>query len=110
MQIELNLIKKHLNIDDSFKDDDTYLLALSDVAQDIVQKHIDCTFEDIVRSEGALPASLLHAVLLMIGNLYNNRESVAFASAQEIPHSYDYLLSLYKHYKKYESGIVNGTD
>lgn len=110
MQIELDLIKKHLNIDDSFKDDDTYLLALSDVAQDIVQKHIDCTFEDIVRSEGALPASLLHAVLLMIGNLYNNRESVAFASALEIPHSYDYLLSLYKHYKKYESGIVNGTD
>lgn len=37
MQIELDLIKKHLNIDDSFKDDDTYLLALSDVAQDIVQ-------------------------------------------------------------------------
>nr|DAW52113.1 MAG TPA: head-tail connector protein [Caudoviricetes sp.] len=34
-----------------------------------------------MRSEGALPASLLHAVLLMIGNLYNNRESVAFASA-----------------------------
>ena len=45
MQIELDLIKKHLNIDDSFKDDDTYLLALSDVAQDIVQKHIDCTFD-----------------------------------------------------------------
>lgn len=107
MQIKLELIKKHLNIDADFTDDDSYLLSISEVAQDIVQKHIDCTFDEIVRSEGALPASLLQAVLLMIGNLYNNRESVSFTSATEIPHSYDYLLSLYKNY---ESGIIDGKD
>lgn len=106
MQIELDKIKKHLNIDADFTDDDSYLLAISDVAQEIVQKHIDCTFDEIAKSEGAIPAPLLQAVLLMIGNLYNNRESVAFTTAVEIPHSYDYLLSLYKHYNNYESGTI----
>lgn len=98
MFLDLYVIKKHLNIDEDFTDDDNYIIGLSEVAEQIVQKHIDCKFDDIVEEDGSLPMPLLQAMLLMIGNLYQNRESVSYANAIEIPFAYDYLLSLYKNY------------
>ena len=41
MFLELSQIKKHLNIDTDYIDDDEYLLFLYDVAVDAIQKHID---------------------------------------------------------------------
>ena len=99
MYLTLEQIKKHLNIDDYFKDDDEYLLSLSDVAECTIEKHVDSKLSKIAESNGGkLPSPLLHAMLLYIGNLYNSRESISFANVSEIPFSYDYLLSLYKNY------------
>lgn len=98
MFLDLDLIKKHLNIDADYLEDDDYLVSLAEVAEQVVQKHIDNKLDDIVNEEGELPRPLLHAMLLFIGNLYANRESVAYTSTTEVPKSYDYLLSLYKNY------------
>ena len=38
-------------------------------------------------------------MLLMIGNLYANREPVAFGTVVKPPYSYEYLIGLYKHYE-----------
>ena len=35
----------------------------------------------------------------MIGNLYANREPVAFGTVVKPPYSYEYLIGLYKHYE-----------
>lgn len=106
--ISLNLIKKHLNIDTEFTEDDDYLTMLSDVAVSTVQRHIDHNLNDLL-VDGELPTPILQATLLFIGNMYANRESISFASAQEIPFAYDYLLSLYKDYsKKEENGGTFG--
>lgn len=103
--MDINTIKKHLNIDEEFNGDNDYLLMLADVAKTAVEKHIDCNLEDLQNESGEIPTPLSQAILLMIGNLYMNRESVAFNSVVEVPKSYDYLLSLYKDYtKKYENG------
>lgn len=99
MYLQLYQIKKHLNIDEDFHLDDEYLVDLSVVAQQVIQKHIDNNLDELcVDNGGELPSPLLHAMLLLIGNFYANRESVAFASSSEIPLSYEYLLSLYKNY------------
>lgn len=98
MYLQLYQIKKHLNIDDSFIDDDEYLCDLAKVAENAVQKHIDNELSDFEDEQGNLPMPLIHAMLLMVGNFYAKRESIAFASVVGVPESYDYLLSLYKNY------------
>lgn len=103
MFLELEQIKKHLNIDSDFTDDDEYLIHLAEVAEMVVEKHIDDKLQCLAnRNGGDLPSPLLHATLLFIGNLYQSRESVAYTNAVEIPLSYSYLLDLYKNYLYYE--------
>lgn len=96
--LPLELIKKHLNIDPYFKDDDRYLMQLGEVAMNVIEKHIDRDLSGYLNAAGELPAPLVQAALLMVGNLYQSRESVSFASAVEIPLSYNYLLDLYRNY------------
>lgn len=99
MYLDLEKIKKHLNINEDYTADDMYLTDLSEVAERVVETHIDNKLDIIASNNGGtLPAPILHAMLLFIGNMYANRESVAFVSANEIPLSYAYILDLYKCY------------
>lgn len=94
--LELSQIKKHLNIDQDFTDDDEYLESLGDVAEQIVERHIENKLDNFCDSN--IPAPILHACLLMVGNFYNNRESISNTNNYEIPQSYKYLLATYKNY------------
>lgn len=94
--LELSRIKEHLNIDKDFTDDDLYLESLGDVAEQIVERHIDRKLDDF--DDSNVPAPVLHACLLLVGNFYNNRESVSNLKQNEIPLSYRYLLATYKNY------------
>lgn len=99
MFVTLEQIKNHLNIDDYFKEDDNYISSLYEVAEKVVEKHTDSDLSVIAETNGGLlPTPLVHAMLLFIGDMYKNRESVAFTSVNSIPFSYDYILSLYKNY------------
>lgn len=99
MFVTLDKIKNHLNIDDYFKEDDEYITSLYEVAEKVVEKHADSDLSVIANANGGLlPAPLVHAMLLFIGDMYRNRESVSFTSVNAIPFSYDYILSLYKNY------------
>ena len=105
--MDLDLIKTHLNIDSGFTADDAYLQSLAEVAEMVVEKHIDQNLDELADDGGQLPAPLTQAMLLFIGNMYANRESVAYTNANEVPFAYDYLLSLYKDYsKKLEKGGI----
>ena len=98
MYLKLYEIKQHLNLDEDFTDDDEYLVSISEVAEEVVAKHIDNKLSDLCGDDGELPSPLRHAILLLISNYYDNRESVAAAQLHEIPLSYSYLLDLYKNY------------
>ena len=100
--LTLNTIKQHLNIDKNFHDDDDYLLALGDMAEEIVSRHIDYKLCDL-EEDGNIPAPILHACKLMVGNMYMNRESVSSNSNIEIPLSYQYLLATYKNRSRFNS-------
>lgn len=98
MYVELETAKKHLNLDESFTDDDSYITFLIQAAEEAVSKHIDQPLVELEDSKGVLPPAILHSILLLIGNLYANREPVAFANAVKVPYTLDYLLGLYKYY------------
>lgn len=98
MYLDLDLVKKHLNLELDFIDDDDYILALIDVAEDAVQRHLNEGLGVIIeKNEGKLPPPISHACLLFIGNLYQNREIIS-SRAFELPFNYHYLLSLYRKY------------
>ena len=97
--ITLEIAKRHCNVDSSYTEDDAYIESLIEVAEAVVSKDICEAFSDI-EVEGVLPAPLLHAGLLLVGNYYANREPVAFANCIEVPLSYKHLISLYRNYSK----------
>lgn len=98
MYITLDMAKKHLNLESSFTEDDEYILGLIEAAESAVEVHVNESLEEIAsKNEGCLPTPLLHASLLMIGNLYQNREIVGAKTAQ-LPFNYRYLIDLYRNY------------
>lgn len=106
MYITLSQAKKHLNIDESFIDDDDYINDLISVAELAVELHINQSLSGLTTSTNAsgetvneLPAPLKQAMLLMIGGLYSIRENVSFTGkAIAIPYNYQYLLDFYQNY------------
>lgn len=102
--LDLEILKKHLNVEPCFEDDDEYITSLGEVAESIVSHHIGCKLEDIaVNNGGILPPPVVHAMMLFVGNMYMNRESVSYGNVTDIPHSYEYLLSAFKNYYGHKS-------
>ena len=97
MYITLSEAKQHLIIDSSFTADDEYILALIDVAEDAVSKNINIALENLSVG-GEIPPAVKAAILLLVGNLYANREPVSYASINKVPYTFEYLISLYKNY------------
>lgn len=98
MYIQIDTAKKHLNIENDFIDDDEYILSLIEVAESAVRVAVNEDFEVLAKKNGGcVPTPILQACLLMIGNLYMNREPIGNKTIQ-LPYSYQYLIDLYKNY------------
>lgn len=93
MYVTLEQAKKQLNIDVSFTDDDNYILQLIQVAEDTVEKNTDIALSEQIEG-GILPPSITHSILLLVGNLYNNREATSYSIPSEVPFAYKYLINL----------------
>jgi len=99
MYIDLDTAKKHLNIESAFTEDDEYILGLIDMAEQAVRVHVNEDFEVLAEQNGGcLPAPLLQAMLLMVGNMYQNREPLGTRN-QALPFNYQYLIDLYRNYE-----------
>lgn len=97
--LTLSLAKQHLLVDASVTEDDDYITQLCEVAEAAVEVDIDRPLITLTDANGDLPAPIIQAMLLTVGNLYANREPVAIGvAANAIPHTYDYLKGLYKNY------------
>ena len=98
MYLSVADVKRHLIIDHN--DDDLYLADLITVAQDAVRRDLNLySLKEIEDSTGMLPPAVLQAMLLLIGTLYANRETVTYGNVPHIvPHSYEYLLDLSRNY------------
>ena len=92
--VTLEIIKTHLNIEQNYRCEDNYLLHLREVAFLVVQNHI-CS--DLATLNGNKKA-IGHALLLLIGTYYLQRESIGTSSMKECPHTLQYILDQYKNY------------
>ena len=100
MYITLELAKKHLNIEPDYHDDDQYIVGLIDAAEQAVRVHVNDDFETIAeKNGGCIPTPLFQAILLLVGQLYQNREIVG-SKTVALPFNYQYLIDLYRNYNK----------
>ena len=97
MYLTIEDVKRHLIIDHN--DDNQLIADLITVAEDAVRRDLNLySLKEIEDCTGMLPACVVQAMLLLIGTLYANRESVAYGQAHPVPHSYNYLLDLCRNY------------
>ena len=93
MEISLDELKLHLNVEKDWHGEDQYLQSLLNAAKVVVERHI-CDDIDGMSEEQKKP--LIHAIKLWVGTQYMNRESLS--NLNKANHSYEYILSLYKNY------------
>lgn len=96
MYTDLHTLKEHLRIDVDVEDN--YLYGIIDAAENAVENHVGRKLAEYEDEKGYLPPALQQAILIMAGNLYNNRESIAYTSAYSIPMSLEYMLAQFKKY------------
>ena len=98
--LNLELIKTHLNLQ-NFSDDDKYLQHLGSAVEFVVERDVDKKLSKIAEENGGeFPPSLLHAMLLLLGTYYANRENISYTSCVEVPKTYQYICDLYRCYGK----------
>lgn len=91
--LELAELKKQLIIDDTFVEDDNYIESLGDVAEQLVNDHVDGQLDDIIaNNSGELPATLHHAMLMIVDYLYDYRGS---GDQRNVPEAYFVLCKPY---------------
>lgn len=98
--ITLAEAKRHLNIEGDFEDDDQYISSLIAVAQEVVAQDICVPLAELEGETGEIPAPLRQAMLLLIGNYYASRESVAFGVLVQDTKAYKHLIGLYRDYSR----------
>lgn len=92
-------LKKHLNIESAYIDDDDYLMGLIDVATFSIANYLE--LEDLTSLElksGMLHPSIMHAILLFSGHLYANREPITYGTPSIIPYTFAFLVQPFKRY------------
>ena len=96
--IPLELAKKHLNLDDDYTEDDEYILGLVAAAKGAVEMALNASLDRLAEENGGeVPMAIIQAILLMVGNFYQNRE-ITGSKVAALPYNFEYLVNLYKHY------------
>lgn len=92
--ITIEEVKQHLRIDSDYTFDDNYIDSLISVAQTVISNDIQrdlSTYDEI-------PTPLKHAMLLLIGDYYNNREDSNDLKMNTIPNGIKRLIAPYINY------------
>ena len=85
-------------MENGFSEEDEYLEHLLDAAEEAVLQATHRTLEECkAAGGGTFPKTLQHAVLLLAGHWYAQRESVSTVQMHEVP---DALQSLLKPWRK----------
>lgn len=96
--IPLELAKKHLNLDEDYTEDDEYILGLVAAAKGAVERALNASLDRLAEENGGeVPMAIIQAILLMVGNLYQNRE-ITGSKVAALPYNFEYLINLYRHY------------
>lgn len=96
--IDLKIVKMHLNIDESFvEDDDLIRLYVHDAFAQLVED-TGCV-ESELKKDGELTPLARRAVLLLVGDFYAYRENTYNGSITTVPEGYKRYVNLLRHYE-----------
>lgn len=96
MYTTINDLKKHLNIEPEFIDDDIYITGLIMVAESTVKNYCNGGLDEY--TDLTIPIEIKQCVLLFAAHLYMNRQLVSFTQAYKIHYSFEFMLSNFKNY------------
>lgn len=85
--VTLSEAKLHCRVDTATEDD--YIESLIDAACTWLQNYLNQTIPDNADSPVTYPAPLRHAVLLMVGDMYENRSAKVDSKMAENPTLYN---------------------
>lgn len=103
--VDLELFKAHVRADD-FSGDDVYLEHILAVSEEAIINATRRSYDELYdMGNGEFPVSLKHAIMLMGGHLYNQREGVSTTQMHEVP---DSLQALLKPFVKLSDGVPSG--
>lgn len=98
--VQLSEAKKHLNIEQDFGDDDAYIESLIESAEEFVAKDVCVPLKEMENGQGAIPAPIRQAILLIIGDFYAVRESVVLGTLVHKNPRYESIIGLYRNYSR----------
>lgn len=98
--VDLQLVKRHLNVEEEFTEDDEYIKLLIDVAENKVAKELCVSVKELATIDGgeSIPVPLQQAILLTVGGYYANREEMTTVQSRPLEQGSKHLISLYRNY------------
>ncbi len=99
--LTLEQIKNQLRIEPEDIEEDQELMFFGSVAEAAVKNHLNRNlYVDQVPDDDStglvVTDSITMAMLLMVGQLYENREATSERTIKEVPLAYSYLLNSYR--------------
>lgn len=96
MAADIELFKQHVRADE-FADDDQYLQHLLDTAEAYVCASTNRSIDELLAmGNGRLPAMIFHAIMLIGGHWYNQREAVSNAQMVEVPYTLQAMIKPFR--------------
>lgn len=93
--LQLTDIKRQLNVDSDI--DDELLKTMADAAENATENHIGQPISSVLVN-GQVPKALMQAMLMLVGTLYDSRESISFTGSVITNPAYEALLGPYRKY------------
>jgi len=94
----VTLVEAKKQIVEDTTDNDAYITDLIAVAETTIENSINDKLENLEDLNHKIPTPLKHAILLLVGNLFANREPVSFSQPYKVPYTIEYLTDPYKNY------------
>lgn len=92
--LTLEEIKKQCTIDPQFDEDNEFLTMLGDSAEDMAEKLVNCSLDELTAENGELPPTIRHALRMLVDYFYSvNRGSSE--NTPDIPNAVNIMLKLY---------------
>lgn len=100
MYITLEKTKRHLEVDADYTGDDQLITDIILDVEDIAASDL-CVPLPTLEKDGALPRTIVRAMLLLIGSYYKSRENeIPNSDSTQMQNGYKRLISNYRDYGK----------
>lgn len=91
--LTLDYIKQQLRID--WSEEDTLLDEYGKAAEDTILNLLNRDYQDLLYQYGEVPAPLVQAAMLLVGQSYQHREAASAQNMSAVPYAFDLLLKPY---------------